>query len=318
MYINPSCKRIAFFSVCCEPRTHPTQLIANAFEITHGHKYLQEWGLSEELCLYEESRPNYAILKKNAPRLAVSTRELLPTWHRVAAAAQMAEAKCMPPGSRPHLWGSAASPGNASSDEHWELKITSMADNCLQRNKSFFKTALSPLTNSRLRFCVAACSTQAWLKKLHRSSAKCHLSQLGGSRGWINVTSTQSIHEPEKIANEICHLLTSARGWPPFQRSVPSQCLPAAETPSGEAPTVSDVEMEGRLHVFTETQWHSRLLKGPWAETVPAYIWTPCTKATLNLAGLGLTFIQKNLFLILCMILSHKSTPWDAVSVDKV
>lgn len=64
MYVNPSCKRIAFLSVCCEPRSHPTQLITNALEITHGHKYLREWGLSEELCLCEESWPNYAIVKK--------------------------------------------------------------------------------------------------------------------------------------------------------------------------------------------------------------------------------------------------------------
>lgn len=64
MYVNPSWKRIALCSVCCEPRSHPTQLITNALEITHGHKYLQEWGLSEDLHLYEALWPNYANLKK--------------------------------------------------------------------------------------------------------------------------------------------------------------------------------------------------------------------------------------------------------------
>lgn len=64
MYINPSWKRIAPCSVCCEPRSHPTQLFTNALEITHGHKYLQEWGLSEDLRLYEALWPNYANLKK--------------------------------------------------------------------------------------------------------------------------------------------------------------------------------------------------------------------------------------------------------------
>lgn len=115
-YLSPSLLQKTFQHVCkpltkgslssvsaAEPRSRPTQLITNALEITHGHKYLREWGLSEELCLYEESWPNYAILKKNAPRLAVSTGELLPTWCRVAAAARMAEAKRTPPGSRPHL-----------------------------------------------------------------------------------------------------------------------------------------------------------------------------------------------------------------------
>lgn len=159
MYVNPSYKRIAFLSVCCEPRSHPTQLITNALEITHGHKYLQERGLSEELCLYEESWPNYAILEKNAPRLAVSTGELLPTRRRVAAAAWMAEAKCMPLAAGHISEGSDATPGNASPNEPWEEKSTSMVDNCLQRNKSFFKTPLSLFTNSRLRLSVAVCST---------------------------------------------------------------------------------------------------------------------------------------------------------------
>lgn len=173
-YLSPSLLQKTFEHVCkplakgslssvsaVEPRSHPTQLITNAPEITHGHKYLREWGLSEELCLYEESWPNYAILRKMLPD-SLSPPEscyqhgaewlLLPRWQKPSAcplaAGRISE-------------GSDASPGNASPEEPWEERSTSMAGNRLQRSKSFFKTSLTLFTNSRLRFSVAVCSTQA-------------------------------------------------------------------------------------------------------------------------------------------------------------
>lgn len=65
------------------------------------------------------------------------------------------------------------------------------------------------------------------------------VSACSGARGaermspWLKASVNQKGFAVKPIT-----LLTSARGWPPFWGSVPSRCLPAAETPSGEMPTV--------------------------------------------------------------------------------
>lgn len=99
-----------------------------------------------------------------------------------------------------------------------------------------------------------------------------------GVRGVNECHLTQIISEPERTSSETCHSFDISQSWPPFRRLVPSRCLPAAETPFGETPTVSAVEMKRRLHGFTEAQWCITLFKGPWDETVPAYIWMPWAK----------------------------------------
>lgn len=173
-------------------------LITNSLEVTHGHKYLQEWGLSEELPLCEESLPNYAILKKNAPRLSVSSGELLPTWCRVAAAAQMAEAKCMPPGSRPHLWGVRCiswecvfrwTLGRKKPFPVWQL---------LQRNKSFFKKLFPCLQ-------IAHWGSLSHTSLTKKTANCCYQPAWDFGAEWTNATLTQSIHEPERISRETHH-----------------------------------------------------------------------------------------------------------------
>lgn len=97
-------------------------------------------------------------------------------------------------------------------------------------------------------------------------------------------------------------VLTPARGWLPFQRWLTPWCLPAAETSSGETPTISG---KGRNCNFTQAQCHITPFPWTWCWEVLSWI-SPSSfphlniigKASLILTGSGLTFHEiNNLFL---------------------
>lgn len=189
--------------------------------------------------------------------------------------------------------GSDASPGNASPEEPWEEKSTSMADNCLQRSKSFFKTSLSLFTNSRLRLSEAGCSTRAWPRKLQRSSTDCRLSLPGGSGGSANVTLTQSIREPERICSENHHPLDISQRLATL-RGVGTLSVSACcwDTLWWDAHSIC-CGNERKTSCFHRSTMAFYSLQRPLGWNSPSLHLNTLGKATLNLAGYGLTFIKK-------------------------
>lgn len=230
---------------------------------------------------------------------------LLPRWQKPSAC----------PLAAGHISeGSDASSGNASPNEPWEEKSTSMVNNCLQRNKSFFKNPLSLFTNSGLRFSVAVRSTQAWPRKPQRSSTNCHLSRLRGSGGErMSPRLKASVNQkgfPVKLSQglatfpEVGTLSVSACCWDTLWWDTNSICC-------GNERKILWFHCSTIAYYILQRSlsWNS--------PSLPPHLNT-LGRATLNLSGFGLTLHEKK------PIVPHsvhdlvtQAQPWDAASVDK-